>query len=152
MHMLVSVLQNRLKPIWPSLYHQLKVASHQDGPRTASPAPRRETVPPSAAHRGPQQRWPARGCLTSPKSTASLRQPADMWVTRRGGQHPPRVPWSWVAPSPARRHGWTARRLLCLVAIRTFCSTGFCPRRDKGGPADSSRTAEQRGKRCPSFG
>lgn len=37
MHMLVSVLQNRLKPIWPSLYHQLKVASHQDGPSTGSP-------------------------------------------------------------------------------------------------------------------
>lgn len=38
MHMLVSVLQNRLKPIWPSLYQQLQVASHQDGPSTASPS------------------------------------------------------------------------------------------------------------------
>lgn len=37
--MLVSVLQNRLKPIWPSLYHQLKVASHQDGPSMASTSP-----------------------------------------------------------------------------------------------------------------
>lgn len=38
MHMLVSVLQNRLKPIWPSLCHQLKVASHRAGPSTPSPS------------------------------------------------------------------------------------------------------------------
>lgn len=30
LHMLVSVLQNRLKPIWPALYYQPKVASNQD--------------------------------------------------------------------------------------------------------------------------
>lgn len=48
-----------------------------------------------------------------------------------------------VAPSSARRHGWTTCKIFCLVAISTFCRTG---------PAGSSKTAEQRGKRCPHFG
>lgn len=61
--MLVSVLQNRLKPIWPSLYHQLKVASHQDGPSMVLPSPAGESSsPPSAAPRvptpDPMQPWP----------------------------------------------------------------------------------------------
>ena len=77
--MLVSVLQNRLKPIWPSLYRQLKVASHQDGPSTASTSlaggrssPRAQPI---------TERRPRRGFLISPKYTHVIQQPAHVWVT-----------------------------------------------------------------------
>lgn len=89
MHMLVRVLQNRLKPIWPSLYHQLKVASHQDAPSTASTSAAGGRDSPQGPPSPARCRSGGRGGALSPPQNAhthALGQPARLWVTQRGAR------------------------------------------------------------------